>query len=201
MASWTRWVWAALAGYFFIAGHVGLGLMPLTVQQMPAILAALRPSLDTTVLLSVGPLWLVVPPLRFVMHIAYYEFARAFGGWARRWLWSRRMGRWTLRLAVRLSLAVSCVWPNSALDIALGVAKAERPLAYASLASGVTISTAIVMVVSTRFGPELQTFVQTIAGNAVAVTVLCTIAAFTMSFALYRLVRSVRATAGDDGGD
>lgn len=201
MSARTRWFWAGMAGFFFVVGHVSLGLMPVMVHQVPALLAVLRPSLDTTVLLSASPYWLLVPPLRLAMHISYFEFARAFSAWAWRWMHARRVGRRVLEWAPPISLAISCLWPNAALDIALAITRSRRIAVYVCLASGVIVSTAVAMIVSSRFGRELRLLLGTLDDNLMPVLVLGAVAACTLGFAVRRLGKSIRSSAGEDLGE
>jgi ubiquinone/menaquinone biosynthesis C-methylase UbiE len=139
-----------------LASQTGLALLPVLAVHVPVVLLILRPQPETMVLLS-GSLhpavvFAVAAPLRFLIHVAYYEFGR----WGGEVLVSRtRAGRWVLRALSRrwlgTVLLLSClVHQSTPVDAALGARATERKRVVVALAIGVSISSALLVYLGIR---------------------------------------------------
>lgn len=131
----------------FAAGQIGLAALPALVDTSPLVLLALRPQTEVVVLvahrLPTPQVLAVAVPLRFFLHVCYYEAGR-WGG--PRLLARSRAGRWLLRAMdrpamVRALIVLALLHPSTPLDLALGTQRARRRAVYPVLAAGALVWT------------------------------------------------------------
>lgn len=195
--------WTIAAGAFFAASHLGLALVPLLLESAPWVLAVLRPSNDSLLLLKPSLGWvpvLLIAPLRWLLHVTYFELGRS-GGPLVAALASPRFRSLAnvtrLRRFSRLAVIVVVVWPNTVFDVLLGAVWRSRRSAYLALACGVIFSTALTTLIGSTAEDALGVVVATIAGDPVALIACCAASAISVIVTMWRVTRRLRARRED----
>lgn len=194
----ARWLWVAAATYFLIAGHVALPLIPVLINSLPLVLILLRPSNDVMILISStgAMLWVAIPPIRFFMHVAYYETALFYQGWAKRYVEVRPVASVALKASARVSSAVSALWPNSVSDLVLGAAGVPRRIVYPLLAAGVLLTSVVSWLLGLGLVADLHHFLELVADNVVVIICLALFAGAVLSVTIRDIIRAARRESG-----
>jgi hypothetical protein len=185
-----RSVWWALA--FAGVAQLGLALSPYLVDRAPLLLLVLRPQPELVVLLAGhAPAFAViaiVAPLRWTLHLVYFEVGRWAGGDV---LVRSQPGRWLLpRLAnrqlSRLLMLVCLVHLSTPVDLALGAGRVDRSRVALLLAVGSVVTTVLFVAVGVQMAPVTARALTWVVDNRPVA------AAFALAAALVGLIAAQR---------
>lgn len=175
------------------SARLGLALSPMLITDAPLVLGVLRPTGDTLLLLWPlgGVVWLVVPPLRFAMHVLYFEAGSALGaafGPPR-----RRASKALLNHVSRgriPAMVLSCLYPSIAFDVTMAVGKTSRRVAFTAIGCGVTVNSAATIVMATLLREPILDLLEGVARHQVGLAaVLCVLVG---AASLWRWLRTNR---------
>lgn len=191
-------IWPSGAAYFLLAGHIAVPLIPVLATDMPVALAVLRPSNDVMLLLaSLGTgAWLIIPPLRCVMHVTFYETAFHHREWAASFLAERRTAP-LARLTGRAAFLLSIVWPNSVGDLLMGATGVPRRLAYVGIGVGVLLTSVVAAMLGRGLEAYILTLLGAVEGNWLILVFLATAAAAGLAVTLRRIFRASKEDPHD----
>lgn len=182
MRGWKSAIWVVA---FMLANQVGLAALSILATSAPVLLLVLRPQPEVMLLLSsrmeVAAVILIAAPVRFLIHLSYYEL----GLWSgQRFMVRTRVSRWLLAAAERprpgrLLIVLSLLHPSSPLDLALGARSTSRMRVVIALAIGALTSTTAFAYTGQQLLPLSTRMLSFVEENTVVTTLIASAAAVT----------------------